>query len=59
MAVGHTILIVVYRLLKHRAVYQELGENFFDHLQRDRLARYLVKRLEKLVHKVTLEPHAV
>jgi transposase len=58
MAVGHTILVVIYHLLKHGAVYQELGENFFDHLQRDRLARYLVKRLEKLGHKVTLEPHA-
>ena len=37
-------------------VYEELGADFLDRLVPDRLTRQLVKRLEKLGHKVTLEP---
>lgn len=56
LAVGHAILVVAYHLLKERTPYQELGGDFFDRLHEGRLTRYLVKRLEKLGHQVTLEP---
>lgn len=56
VAVGHTILKIVYHILKHRVSYHDLGNNYFDHLNSENLKRYLVKRLEKLGHKVTLEP---
>jgi hypothetical protein len=35
----------------------ELGANYLDQLEPERLTRYLVKRLERLGHKVTLEPN--
>lgn len=55
MAVGHTLLGVIYHLLKHPdAVYQELGGNYFDTLDPQRLCRHLVKRLESLGYEVTL-----
>jgi transposase len=56
VAVGHAILVIAYHLLKDGTTYQELGADFFEKLEPERLARYLVRRLEKLGHKVTLEP---
>ena len=56
MAVGHAILVIAYHLLKDGTTYQELGADFFEKLEPERLVRYLVRRLEKLGHKVTLEP---
>jgi transposase len=56
VAVGHTILKIIYHVLKHHTTYAELGADYFDRLEPERLTRYLVKRLEGLGHKVTLEP---
>jgi hypothetical protein len=33
-----------------------LGVNYFDHLNREKLTRYFLKRLTRLGHKVTIEP---
>ena len=55
-ALGHAILVIAYHLLKDGTTYQELGADFFEELEPERLVRYLVRRLEKLGHKVTLEP---
>jgi transposase len=54
MAVAHTQLCVCYELLKHGQCYQDLGRDYFDHLNEDRLKRQMVKRLEKLGYAVTL-----
>jgi transposase len=56
IAVGHTILGIIYHMLKNGTTYHDLGPDYFDQLDPQRLARSLVKRLEKLGHKVTLEP---
>jgi transposase len=55
VALGHTLLVVIFQLLKKRTTYRDLGADYFDRLNADRLARNLVRRLEKLGHKVTLE----
>lgn len=55
IAVGHSILVILYYLLKDGAQYVDLGADFFDRLEPQRLTRYYVKRLEVLGHKVTLE----
>jgi hypothetical protein len=39
-----------------RVVDDDLGGNYFDRIHSDGLKRYLVKRLQQLGHKVTLEP---
>jgi hypothetical protein len=49
-------LSIVDHVLRRPTTYVELGADFLDHLDPDRLTRQLVKRLEKLGHKVTLEP---
>ena len=56
VAVGHTILVVVYHILKDGTRYQELGAEYLDRLEPERQTRQLVRRLEKLGHKVILEP---
>jgi len=55
IAVGHSILVILYYLLKEGTQYADLGADFFDRLEPQRLTRYYVKRLERLGHKVTLE----
>ena len=55
IALAHTLLGIVYHLLKQGTVYADLGPDFFERRDTDRLTRQLVERLEKLGHKVTLE----
>ena len=40
---------------KKRCDYRDLGGDYFDRLNADGLKRYLVRRLEALGHKVTIE----
>ena len=56
VAVDHTMLVMIYHLLKDQVDYRELGPDYLDQLQPQRLTRYLVKRLESLGHRVILEP---
>jgi transposase len=56
LAVGHTILVIVYHLLRDRKEYQDLGADYLDRLDTNRLTRQLVRRLERLGHDVVLKP---
>jgi transposase len=56
VAVSHTLLVIIYNVLSRRTPYQELGADYLDRLAPERLTNRLVKRLERLGHKVTLEP---
>ena len=55
-AIGHSLLISGYHLLRKQCIYQDLGPDYLDRKNAERLKRYLVKRLESLGQKVTLEP---
>jgi transposase len=41
MAVGHTLLVIVYQVLRKREAYRELGADYFDRLQAEVDARRL------------------
>lgn len=58
VALGHTILTIVYHLLQRGTAYQELGGTFFDERDRTRVQHRLVRRLEGLGFRVALEPLA-
>jgi len=58
MAVAHALLVIAYHMLKRKENYRELGADHFDRIDANRIRRSLVKRLERLGHKVTLEPLA-
>jgi transposase len=55
VAVGHSILVIIYHLLTDERDYQDLGAQFFDERDRQRVERRLVRRLEALGYAVTLE----
>jgi transposase len=58
VAIGHSILIAAYYILKRQEDYREAGGNYFEQVNPAALQRYLVRRLERLGHRVTLEPAA-
>ena len=55
VALGHTLLTIVYHVLKKAEPYHELGGDYLERLEPERLTRQLVRRLERLGHTVTLE----
>jgi transposase len=58
IAVGHTILVIIYHLLSQQTSYEELGSNYFDERDRQNMEKRLVRRLEKLGYQVELQPVA-
>jgi transposase len=56
VAVAHSILVIAYHMLRRGTSYRELGSDHFDKRNQGQLERSLIKRLEGLGHKVTLEP---
>ena len=56
VALGHTILIIVYHLLTRREPYRDLAVTYFDDRDRQRVERRLIGRLERLGFVVSLEP---
>lgn len=56
IAVAHSLLATVYSFTQSGQPYQDLGSDYFDRLNQKQLERALIRRLEKLGHRVTLEP---
>jgi transposase len=55
VAVGHTILVAAYYILKDEVAYHDLGSDHFDRLRRERTVANLVGRLQRLGYHVALE----
>jgi len=59
VAVGHSILVIAWHLLSTGEQYNDLGGDYFDKRRSsDAHQRRLVKQLEAMGNKVTLEPAA-
>ena len=58
VAVANSILVIAYHVLRDGVAYRELGGDYFDHLNADRLTRYHTKRLAALGYLVTLTKRA-
>jgi transposase len=55
VAVGHTILVIIYHLLRHPAsVYQDLGADFYAQRNEEAMARHHVRQLEAAGYQVSL-----
>jgi transposase len=59
IALGHTLLIIVYHLLTRKQPYQDLGAAYFDTRDQRRIEHRLVRRLERLGYRVSLQPNAL
>jgi len=55
VAVGHSTLVVVYHVLLNRMSYQELGGDYFDRQHTEKQQAKLIRKLESLGLKVTVE----
>jgi transposase len=58
MAVAASILTSVYFMLRNQVPYQDLGPDYFDQLQRGKVLRRLVRKIEDLGYDVEVRPAA-
>jgi transposase len=56
IAVGHTMLVIIYQMLSHQKSYEDLGSTYFEKRDRQNIEKRLVRRLEKLGYQVELHP---
>jgi transposase len=56
IAVAHSILVIVYFMIKTGEVYRESGGDYFERINAEGLKRHLIQKLERLGHRVILEP---
>jgi hypothetical protein len=56
VAVAHSLLVVIYHVLRDRRPYHELGAGYFDTLNAAQIERHHVRRLEQLGYAVALTP---
>ncbi|MGO9018404.1 MAG: IS110 family transposase [Syntrophobacteraceae bacterium] len=56
IAVAHSLLTVIYHVLKTHVEYKDLGRDYFDKLNSKRLVPYLVNRLKNMGYEVHLVP---
>jgi len=57
-AVKHSLLVIVYYMLRNATPYNDLGADYFDKLNPQQRIRYHVKRLHDLGQNVELSPMA-
>lgn len=55
VAVAHSILVIIYHMLRDHRPYQDLGDNYFDERHRVQTTSRAIHRLQRLGYKVTLE----
>ena len=46
LAVAHSILVIIYMMLRDKRTYQDLGAQYFDHRNRQAVADRAVRRLQ-------------
>jgi transposase len=55
VAVAHSILVIAYYLIQRQESYEDLGSNYFDRRNPEVTEKRLVRRLEQLGYKVSLD----
>lgn len=55
VAVAHSILVIIYHVLKEETTYHELGNTFFEERDRDAVKRRALRSLERLGYDVSLQ----
>ena len=53
---AHALLVILSHMLRDRKPYTDLGANYFDRLDTERLQHRYVQRLQQLGYTVTLTP---
>ncbi len=58
MAVGHSILVIFYHMVKSGEPYHEKGADYFTTVDKEKIQQRLVRQLERLGKTVILQPQA-
>ncbi len=58
VAIGHSILTIAYSLIHTGKNYEDLGDDYFQRHSTEKVKQQLVRRLERLGYKVSIEPLA-
>jgi len=58
VAVAHSILTIVYHMIKRKQPYIELGPTYYEERKRETVIKQSIKKLESLGYKVTVESSA-
>lgn len=58
MAVGHSILVIFYQMVKTGEPYHEKGADYCTSINKEQIQRRLVRQLERLGNTVILQPKA-
>jgi len=54
VALGHTMLLIIYRILKDKTTYQDLGPDYFERKNKEATVRRTIRRLEALGYSVEI-----
>ena len=54
VAVAHSLVVIIYQMLKRGTTYQDLGSTYFEQRDRQAVTRRAVSRLERLGYQVAL-----
>ncbi|AZR73922.1 transposase [Anoxybacter fermentans] len=55
IAVAHTILTIVYHILKKKQPYQELGADYFEKRKESKIVNNLIRKLERLGYSISIK----
>jgi transposase len=56
MAVAHSLLVIIYHMLRDKQPYRDLGATFFETRDKERVVKGALRRLESFGYTVTLQP---
>jgi transposase len=56
VAVAHSVLVIIYHVLRDKQLYTDLGADDFDQLDVKKVERHHIRRLQQLGSPVTLSP---
>jgi transposase len=56
-AVSHSLLVIIYHMLRDKQPYRDLGADFFEARDKERVVKGALRRLESLGYAVTLQAH--
>ena len=59
IAVAHSVLVIIYHVLRTKKPYTDLGADYFEKLDMTRIRQHHVQRLEQLGYRVTMTPNGV
>jgi hypothetical protein len=56
LALAHKVIVIIYYMLRDGQDYNDLGADYFDKLDKERIQRHHIRKLQQLGYTVTLNP---